>query len=69
MTTTDRDTYAIEEAGTILVLCEHPDDSAAQEWARRQVPGILVVLDLADDEVPSVGDQIDIDDDGVATLA
>lgn len=63
-------TYAAETNGTITHLSGPLDsDLAAQTWHRELGnPGTLVVLDLAEGETPKVGDSIDIDADGVATL-
>lgn len=62
--------FAAETDGRITHLSAPLDnDHAAQEWHRSLgSPGTLVVLDLADGEEPAVGDEIEIDSDGVATL-
>lgn len=64
-------TYAAVSDDTITHLSgELGTDSDAQRWhASLGNPGVLVVLDIADDEAPSVGDLVDVDEDGVATLA
>lgn len=62
--------YAAETNSRITHLSGALDsDHAAQEWHRGLGnPGTLVVLDLATGEEPAVGDELDIDGDGVATL-
>ena len=68
------DIYAAERDGVIVDLSPRMGtDHAAQEWFRElgsDAQGCtLVVLDLSDGESPAVGDAIDVDPDGVATLA
>lgn len=62
---------AVDEDGGILEVRTFAYDELARLWYRRnwehEAAG-LVVLDLAYDEYADVGDFLDIDKDGVATL-
>lgn len=65
--------FAAERNNVIIAISpELSADHAGQEWFRAlgsaAQGATLVVLDLAEDESPSVGDAIDVDPDGVATL-
>lgn len=58
----------IDKDSMITSISTHETDEQAQEWYRRGQTGRLVVLDLAADERPAVGDTVTVDSDGVATL-
>lgn len=61
--------FAIINEGTITGLGEHSTDEQAQAWfAGTDQRGSLVSLDLGADETPRVGDSVEVDSDGVATL-
>jgi len=65
--------FAAERDGFIVAISpELGTDYAGQEWFRALGSSArgasLVVLDLAEGESPSVGDAIEVDPDGVATL-
>ena len=65
--------FAAERDGVIIAISpELGTDFAGQEWFRALGStargASLVVLDLAEGESPSLGDAIDVDPDGVATL-
>lgn len=61
--------YAIVFGNEITHLENLATDAIAQGWhAKSSTRGKLVVLDLADGEKPDIGDSVEVDSDGVATL-
>ena len=66
-----QETYAAITDNTITHLSGPiAADHEAQAWHRGlRSPGKLVVLDLAEGERARIGDAVDVDEDGVATLA
>lgn len=62
---------AVDGSDRILHVSDGPlgNDHEAQAWHQKiGSPGKLVVVDLAAGECPYVGDRVDVDSDGVATL-
>lgn len=65
------DTFAIVRDSEILDYGDFGRDEAAQDWYQ-QSPyygrASLVVLDLACDQTPRVGQRVQVDDEGIADL-